>query len=175
MDDGMVHVYYGNGKGKTSAAFGLAMRASGRGKRVLIAQFLKSNDSGERIAAKLINNMTLLPCPDRVTFTDEMTEQEKSDMHIYYDSLFNRAVDMAVRDKYDVIILDEVLTAIYAGLLEKSKLVDLLKERDEQLEVVMTGCCADDDIIEYADYASKIEAVKHPYNSGTPARIGIEL
>ena len=162
MEDGMVYVYFGEGKGKTSAAFGLAMRASGRGKRVLIAQFLKNNDSGERNAANLLNNMTVLPCPDRVTFTSDMTEQEKEDMHIYYDSLFRRAADMVLREEFDAVVFDEILTAVEAGLLDKTRLTDLLKNRSQDTEIILTGTSADEDIIALADYVSKIERIKQP-------------
>lgn len=174
MQNGMIHIYCGNGKGKTTAAFGLALRAAGRKKKVLISQFLKSNDSGERTAIDLIEGITLMPCLDKVNFTGDMDEQEKQDMHIYYTSQLKRADELAKLGQYDMLILDEVLVAVETGLIEKSELLDIIDNKPEGLELVMTGNCSDEEIMNKADYLSEIKELRHPYRDGAGARIGIE-
>lgn len=171
---GLTHIYCGNGKGKTTTAFGLAMRAAGRSKKILIAQFLKNNDSGERNSAALLRNITLLPCPENIKFTFDMNDQEKKDMAVYCKGLLDRAFFMAEQDAYDMLILDEVLPAVDSGIIERQTLVDLIINKPSTMELILTGRCEDKSLYNYADYVSEINDIKHPYSNGITARIGIE-
>lgn len=174
MQNGLIHIYFGDGKGKTTAAFGLALRAAGRKKKALISQFLKSADSGERIAVDLIEGITLMPCLDKVSFACDMDEQEKQDMHIYYTSQLKRADELARLGQYDMLILDEVLPAVETGLIEKEVLLEIMDNKPQELELVLTGRCSDSEILDRADYLSEIKELRHPFKDGVKARLGIE-
>lgn len=171
----MIHLYYGDGKGKTTAAVGLAVRAAGAGLRVLFVQFLKSAGSGERAALKEIKNVTLTPCPQSVPFTFQMEPDELTRFTEEYNLLFEKAVSKESLDRYDVIILDEVFSLIDCGMLAKDKLLSFLKSAPKHAETVLTGHSVGRDFIELCDYVSEIKKISHPYDKGTAARRGIEF
>ena len=158
----MLHLYCGNGKGKTTAAMGLALRAAGRGKRVVIAQFLKGADSGERLA---------LPVPDAVKFSFRMSEDERrSEAQRYQDLL--KLISRTARGCF-LLVLDEACAAVNTGLLP---LEDLLACLDSlECEVVLTGRDPAPELMERADYITSMEAVRHPFEQGITAREGIEF
>lgn len=167
----MLHLYCGNGKGKTTAAMGLALRAAGRGKRVVIAQFLKGADSGERFALAQLPQVTLLPVPDAVTFSFRMTEEERRAEARRYQDLLE-----LIRQEAPgcfLLVLDEACAAVNTGLLP---LEDLLSCLDSlECEVVLTGRDPAPQLVERADYITSMEAVRHPFEQGISARKGIEF
>jgi cob(I)alamin adenosyltransferase len=173
---GMIHVYTGDGKGKTTAAFGLAARAVGHGKRVLFAQFLKGGreDSGELRMGKLSPlHMTVLrfhqvhPRFDPTVKPDELAVQVQKD--------FEDLKQTILREEYDLVVLDEVDNCVCQGLLPIESLLSLLEEKPVALELVLTGRGADPRVIEKADYVTEMRKIKHPAEtSGVPAREGIE-
>lgn len=167
----MLHLYCGNGKGKTTAAMGLALRAAGRGKRVVIAQFLKGADSGERFALAQLPQVTLLPVPDTVKFSFRMTEEEcRAEAQRYQDLLAQ--IRQAAQDCF-LLVLDEACAAVNTGLLP---LEDLLSCLDSlACEVVLTGRDPVPQLVERADYITSMEAVRHPFEQGISAREGIEF
>lgn len=169
---GLVHIYMGEGKGKTTAAVGLASRVSGRGGSAVFAQFLKGADSGERKSLALLPGVTLMPVPEIVKFTFQMTDDEKRQCAEYTARQFAAACVRAA-DK-DILILDEVLGAIQARMLPQSAVVNFLRCKPAALEVVLTGREADAELLAMADYVSRVDCVKHPYQRGVPARRGIE-
>ena len=169
---GLVHIYCGDGKGKTSAAIGLAVRAAGRGKKVLISRFLKTDDSGEVMILKEIPGITVLPCEKSFGFLFRMSEEQKKEAASYYQEQFEKTVKMA--ERYDLLILDEMMASISGKMVPEERVLQFLQENPENLEVVLTGRNPSDRLKEEADYISEILAVRHPYEQGIPAREGIE-
>lgn len=170
----MIQIYYGDGKGKTSAAVGAAVRAAGRGMKVLFVQFLKSEDSGERKILSEIQGITLPPCPLELDFTYNMTASQKIQASKIFREMFERAVRTALVSNYNILILDEVLTAIQTGMLSESEVYNFLTDAPARLEIILTGHILPKKIANIADYISKVVKEKHPFDNGTRARKGIE-
>ena len=173
-DLGLVHIYCGEGKGKTTCSVGLTVRACGYGLHVLFMQFLKSGDSSELKILKSLPGIDVLGTKPIKKFSFQMTEEEKEETRQINAEQFADLVKMLENDHYDMLVLDEVLGSIEAGLLDDQLIVNFLKNRPEQLEVVMTGRYPTAELEELADYVSRIDKVKHPYDKGIPARAGIE-
>ena len=173
-DLGLIHIYCGEGKGKTTCAVGLTVRASGYGLHVLFMQFLKSGDSSELKVLRQLPEVEVLGTKPIKKFSFQMTEEEKAETREVNRQQFADAVAMLGRDHYDMLVLDEVLGAIEAGLFDEQVVVDFLKNKPEQLEVVMTGRYPGDALVELSDYVSRIDKVKHPFDKGIGARAGIE-
>ena len=164
---GLIHIYCGDGKGKTTAAIGLAVRAAGRGKRVVIARFLKNDDSGEVGVLERVPGITLIPCRKSFGFTWNMTEKERQEAGAYYEALLEEAWELAL-------VLDEALGACSAGMIREERLLKLLDEKPEGLEVVLTGRSPSEELLARGDYVTRMEAVRHPYEKGIGARAGVE-
>lgn len=173
-DLGLVHIYCGEGKGKTTCSVGLTVRACGYGLHVLFMQFLKSGDSSELKILKSLQGVEVLGTKPIKKFSFQMTDEEKAETRKVNEEQFNDMVKMLEKDHYDMLVLDECLGAIEAGLLDEQVIVNFLKNRPEQLEVVLTGRYPSEELVELADYVSRIDKVKHPYDKGIPARAGIE-
>ena len=171
---GCVHVYCGDGKGKTTASIGLAVRAAGRKKQVVIVRFLKTDDSGEVPVLRSIPEICILPCEKSFGFFFNMTEEQKKEAAAYYDSLLTLAFDTAKDKDADLLILDEIMASCNYGLVSEKKLLSLIEGRPEKLEVVLTGRNPSEKILETADYVSEICKKKHPFDVGIQAREGIE-
>lgn len=169
---GLIHIYCGDGKGKTSAATGLAMRAAGRGKQVVAARFLKTDDSGEVEILRRIPEIILLPCEKTFGFVSSMDEETKKQAAAYNLGLFERAAMLA--EDADMVVLDEIMAAVNYGMVPEQKVLDFISGRPERLEVVMTGRNPKESFLEAADYVSEIQKIKHPYDRGILARKGIE-
>lgn len=170
---GLIHIYSGDGKGKTTAAIGLAVRAAGRGKKVLIARFLKNDDSGEVAGLKQINGIQLLPCEKQFGFFFQMTDKQKEEAGVYYLELFKKSIAL-VKENVDLLILDEIMAACNYQLVEEQQLVDFLQNKPKDLEVVLTGRNPSEALIQLSNYHSEIKMRKHPYEEGIAAREGIE-
>lgn len=167
---GLLHIYCGKGKGKTTAALGLAVRAAGRGMDVAVARFLKTEDSGEVEMLRRLPGIFLFPCEQSFGFTFSMGEEEKVKAAAYYRELFHKARSR----RADMLILDEILAACNTGLVDKGELEAFLLERPAGLEVVLTGRNPWEKLLAMADYVTEMQAVKHPFQQGIPARRGIE-
>ena len=164
----MLQIYYGDGKGKTTAAFGLALRAAGRGRRVVIAQFLKSEDSGERRSMESVPHVLLLPLPEHLN----MDVVERAEYEEYAGRLLDDTALLAVKNS--VLILDEVLGTIETDILPASEIDDFLAKLPENCEVVLTGRKAPKELLDRADYITEFRAERHPFEKGVQAREGIE-
>ena len=156
---GLVHIYCGDGKGKTSAAIGLAVRAAGCGKRVVIARFLKTDHSGEVEILRKIPEITLIPCRKVFGFVRCMEEETKKECAEYNRELFQEAVKLA-KDA-DLVVFDEIMAAVNYGMLSEKDVLDFLKERPKKdepdgLEVVFTGRNPSEKLMAEADYVSEI-------------------
>ncbi len=169
---GYVHIYCGDGKGKTSAAVGMVIRAAGRGKKIVVARFLKTDDSGEVEVLKSIPQITVLPCERVFGFVSAMDEQTRKEAAAYNQELFEKAVSLA--KTADMVMLDEIMAAVNYGMVSEKRVEEFLRDRPGALEVVMTGRDPSKLLLSMADCVSEIKKVRHPYDRGIPARKGIE-
>ncbi|MDF2654240.1 MAG: Cob(I)alamin adenosyltransferase [Bacillota bacterium] len=176
MDEnrGLIHLYYGDGKGKTTAALGLAARAAGSGMQVVILQFLKNQETGELAVLQGIPGITVLRGKEGAGFSFTMTEEEKIRTREIHDQNLDQAKELAKKGDCDLLILDEAIGACARNLLDSSQLEDFLRNKPHRLEVVLTGRNPAQWMLDCADYASEIRKVKHPFDRGIPARKGIE-
>ncbi|NME81917.1 cob(I)yrinic acid a,c-diamide adenosyltransferase [Clostridium sp. SM-530-WT-3G] len=175
MELGLIHIYCGDGKGKTTAAMGLGMRAAGRDKKVLLTQFLKDNDSGElNSIEKLGDNFVVLKGDPVKKFFKFMSPEEQMVTRNEHIARFRAVAKKASDENFDLLIMDELVASINNGLIPLEEVIEFLEEKPDTLEVVMTGRNPDPKLIELADYVSEIKAVKHPYEKGINARVGIE-
>lgn len=171
---GLIHIYTGNGKGKTTAAAGLALRFAGSGGKVLYCQFLKNDDSGELSALSQLDSVTFLPCGRSFGFTSRMSDTKRQEAASHYTSYFEKILLKLEQDSYGLLILDEILVADRQNFIPHGRLVSFLAQKPDHLEVVLTGRNPSDDLMELADYISDIRKIKHPFDRGIPARKGIE-
>lgn len=171
---GLIHVYCGDGKGKTTAAMGLALRAAGSGFRVAIVQFLKNGGSGELKALSSLPGVRVLSGKGVDGFTFSMTEQQKEIVRAVHQAHFEEAVEWCRQGEVELLVLDEAVGASRMGLLDTEALLDFLRKKPEGLEVVLTGREPSDELLCLADYVSEIKKIKHPYDRGIHAREGIE-
>ena len=167
---GMVHIYTGDGKGKTSSATGLAIRCAGYGKKVKIFQFLKATPTGELESLKKlgIDVVRINSCEN---FYYDMTEAEKQ---ITKEETLN-AVKSIFSEASDLVVLDEILCTLNNGILSVDDVIQIIKNKPQNTELVLTGRNMPQILMEYADYVSEIKCVKHPYQSGVDARCGIDF
>lgn len=171
---GLIHIYYGDGKGKTTAAVGLAVRCAGRGNKVLLVQFLKSRDSGELYSLAKLPDIEVMRGKESKKFTFQMNEEEKHALLIEHNKMFEQVLAKIKNGGYSLLILDEVIGALNAKVFEMPKLIEFLRHRPENLEVVLTGRNPAPELVEIADYVSEMRKVKHPMDKGIMAREGIE-
>lgn len=172
LDRGLVQVYTGDGKGKTTAALGLALRAAGHGMRVHIVQFMKGwTDYGELVSLRNQPNITLVQF-GRPDFVDR-DNPDPRDVRMAQDAL-QHGLDVVASGEYDVVILDEVNVALDFGLVSLEQVLKLLDARPPHVELVLTGRAAHPEIMQRADLVTEMRSVKHPYDTGTAGRKGIE-
>ena len=171
----MKHIYYGDGKGKTTAAIGLAVRAAGSKMKVLFVQFLKTEFSGERHIRSHTENVTLTFCPLELKFTFDMDDKEKAQAAKIFKGIFDNAVTTALTEKYDMVVLDEVFEAINAHMLSESEVYEFITNAPSSMEIVMTGHNPPQKFMDCADYITEFKKIKHPYDRGITGRIGIEF
>ena len=165
----MIQIYCGDGKGKTTAAIGLAVRAAGRGNPVVIAQFLKSADSGERLILGKLSGVTLLEIPDEMKFVFAMNEEEKRAERERQTALFEKAAALSELNGAGVLVLDELCSAVSTGMVTA-----FLDRRPAELEVVITGRDPAAELERRADYITEMKKRRHPFDQGQAARKGIE-
>jgi cob(I)alamin adenosyltransferase len=169
---GYVQVYTGDGKGKTTAALGLALRAVGAGKSVYIAHFMKKGDYGEMVAMERLGGKVAAEQFGTGRFVRGKPDEE--DLAVARKGL--QALISALESRrYDLVIADEINSAAACGVLEATDLLDLIAHRPEQVELVLTGRGALPEVIEAADLVTEMRAVKHYFEQGVPARKGIEF
>jgi cob(I)alamin adenosyltransferase len=170
---GYVQVYTGNGKGKTTAALGLAFRAAGRGFKTYIAQFLKGRPTGEVEAAKKLAPLIRIEPFGRKGFLTVKDGPEDEDITRAGAGL-KRALEAMLSGDYRIVVLDEVNTAVHFKVLPEQDVLDFLDRRPAGVEVVLTGRYAPESFIVRADLVTEMKAVKHYYDRGVKAREGIE-
>ena len=175
MQKGRVHIYTGEGKGKTTAAIGLAVRAAGQGLKVLFVQFFKLDDasSGEKEILKKLPGIELLRSNVRhPIFTKEKTDKELLKQSI--SEIFETVKKKIASDDINLLVLDEINSVLSGGWLAINDMVNFLKNKPEGLEVVLTGRDAPVELVKMADYVTEMLKIKHPFDSDVKARKGIE-
>lgn len=169
---GLVLVFTGNGKGKTTAALGLALRSWGYEMKVLILQFIKSQQCGEHLAAERMPGLEIRPLGlGFINFNDQndIERQKQSAKEVLNE------VETALHSgKYQLLILDEVIYALNYGLVELADVIKIIKNKPNSLHLVLTGRDAPQEIIDQADLVTEMLEIKHPYKKGIPAQKGIE-
>ena len=179
LEQGLVQIYTGDGKGKTTAAFGLALRAAGQGNKVLIYQFLKppSLDIGERFALELGAVRIRTEAVDVPWNMSESFKDEKAvaRMQTAISEALERIAQTAEKRFYDVIILDEIVFCLSRGLAKLEDIKSIVDKKDSAVEIILTGSGATSELIEMADLVTEMKKVKHPFDKGLPARRGIEF
>ncbi len=169
-DLGKIHVYTGNGKGKTTAALGLALRAVGAGYQVYIIQFLKGQDYSELKSLRRLKGVTL----KRFGLKSFIIKKPKPADIIQAQRGLAWATKILKSKKFDVVILDEIFLAVFFKMLKVSDLVSLIKIKPANVELILTGRKASEQIIKLADYVTEMKEIKHPFQQGLGARRGIE-
>ena len=175
----MIHLYTGEGKGKTTAAIGLCIRAAGRGYSVCFSQFMKGNDTGELYVLEKLTNVEILRSRKNYGFYASMSEADKRELTEVHNDILDSLIERAKSGTCRMIIMDEVTYPVKWGLLDIKRLETLLemgKEgSDQEVEIIMTGRDAKGILKKTADYITQMECVRHPYERGTTARKGIEF
>lgn len=167
-----MQVYTGEGKGKTTAAFGLALRAIGRGLKVYIIQFIKGGfDYGELYIVDKLPNLKLKAFGRGKFVTTKPAQKE--DIQLAEEALA-LAQKVVKSGDYDIVILDEINVALELKLIETRKVVELIENKPKHVELVLTGRYAPEKIVEIADLVTEMKEIKHPFNKGYGARKGIE-
>lgn len=170
---GLIHIYCGDGKGKTTAATGLAVRAAGAGKKVVFTQFFKDGSSSEIQVLQNVDNIHVIHCETVRGFWKYMTDDQKAKASEDYTKLFLDVIALAA--DADLLILDEILSACNHGAVAENVVTDFLNNKPEKLEVVLTGRNPSVHLLERADYVTEMQKMKHPYDCGIAARKGIEF
>jgi len=175
-EKGLIHVYYGDGKGKTTASLGLALRAAGCEKNVVIVEFIKNWICGEHNSIPHISNITLLRGKAAGgKFIREMSDEEKQVTKASQDECLRKALELVESGQCDVLILDEAIEAQSLGMLDAELIEGLIHNKPDSLELVITGHDPDTRLLEKADYVTEMVKRKHPYDEGVCARQGIEF
>lgn len=172
---GMIHLYTGEGKGKTTAAVGLAVRAAGNGKRVCFGQFMKGNVTGEVTLLSVMEGIQICRLPKNFGFANQMSREEKAEITAIHTQMLKKMAGLAKDGLIDVLVMDE-LTYVYTyELIDTSMLTDFLRNKPDKLEIVITGRNPIPLLYEVADYITDMQCVRHPYEKGIAAREGIEF
>lgn len=170
MEKGYVHVYTGNGKGKTTAALGLSLRAISAGKKVFFGQFIKGMDYSELESQKYLPNFKIQQFGRDCFIYKDPTDE---DIRIAREGL-EICRQILNSDEYDIVVLDELNIATYYKLFSPDEVIEILKNRNPHIEVIITGRYSDEKIIEFADLVTEMKEIKHYYCKGVEARKGIE-
>ena len=170
---GLIHIYCGDGKGKTTAAVGLSVRAAGAGKKVIFTQFFKDGSSSEIGMLRGMSNITVCHCQTVRGFFRNMSADERARAAADYGRLFEDVCALA-RD-VDLLVLDEIISACNTGVVDEEAVRGFLANKPDGLEVVLTGRNPSEPLLALADYVTEMKKIRHPYDRGVLARRGIEF
>jgi cob(I)alamin adenosyltransferase len=170
---GYIQVYTGNGKGKTTASLGLAVRAAGHGLKTVIIQFMKGwIDYGELKGVAMLSPLVTIHQAGRDTFVDRESP-DPEDIRLARDG-WELAKETILDGKADIVVLDEINCAVDFGLLPVGEVLDLLRRKPDGMEIVLTGRGAPEEIVAAADLVTEMREIKHYYAKGIDARVGVE-
>lgn len=175
MNKGYIQIYTGNGKGKTTAAMGLSIRAAGNGMKVCIVQFLKAWKTGELNSLEKLDNIDVFRFQTIKKFTWQLNEEEFNALKLEVKKTYDFILEVFEEKKYDVVIVDEIMGALGAKLLTEQEVLDLMDRKPETIELVMTGRNPTEAIINKADLVTEMNPIKHYYEQGVKSREGIEF
>ena len=170
MEKAYIHLYTGNGKGKTTAALGLSLRAVCAGKKVFFGQFIKGMEYSELKSQEFLPNFKIQQFGRDCFIYNEPTEE---DIKIAREGL-KICEEVLIQGEYDIVVLDELNIGIYYKLFSVDEVIEILKKRALHVEVIITGRYAEEKLIEYADLVTEMKEIKHYYSQGVEARLGIE-
>ncbi len=170
---GLIHLYCGDGKGKSTASVGLSVRAAGAGRKVVFTQFFKDGTSSELRVLRALPEVEVLVCERHFGRFRNMSEAEKREAKEAYSALLEKALEKAAGA--DLLVLDEAVSACGHGVISEEKLLAFLRDKPEELEVVLTGREPSQGLYDAADYITRMEKLRHPFDVGVPARKGIEF
>lgn len=175
LTTGLVEVYMGDGKGKTTAALGQAMRSAGCGLKVYMVQFLKGNETGElESCKKLYPEFQIFRFENPRGFFWTLNDTEKAELMKEIDNAFSFCRRVVQNNECDVLILDEIMGVLQNKLFPVENVINLIKNKPQTMEIIMTGRTAPQEIIDMADLVTEMKEIKHYYEKGIPARKGIE-
>lgn len=170
----MIHVYCGDGKGKTTAAIGLSIRAAGAGKQVIFAQFMKGRDSSELAILRRIENIEVLRNAQDYGFLFQMSQEDRQAVRKMHEHTLSEVIERVKQGQAELVVLDEITYPYKEELIDCGLLEHFIKNLDSKVELVLTGRSPASFFLEQADYITEMACVRHPYQKGQPARIGIE-
>lgn len=175
LEKGLIQIYTGDGKGKTTAAFGLVLRALGRGFNVAVFQFLKGATSGEVLALDAFKDTCrVYSCNSQKKFVWHMNDAELDQLKRDTVEGFEQAKQLSVSEACDILILDEAVWAVNHGYIDLDEMLEFLKNKSDHIEIILTGRNACKDLIKAADLVTEMKKIKHPFDQGVNARMGIE-
>ncbi|MBQ1274676.1 MAG: cob(I)yrinic acid a,c-diamide adenosyltransferase [Cellulosilyticum sp.] len=175
MENGLVQVYCGKGKGKTTAAIGLGIRALGNGYKVIMIQFLKHDTTSEcKMIKALEPDFKIFHFEKKRGFTWQLNDEEKQEIKSETSNALKFASKVMDTGQCDVLILDEILNSLELGFVSEEEVITLIENKSDDVELVLTGRTLPESIANKADYISRIESIKHPMDKGIDARKGIE-
>ncbi len=172
---GLIHLYTGDGKGKTTAAIGLAVRAAGAGMKVVFAQFMKGRDTSELKSLSSLEGVTIVRNDEDLGWFKKNDKEQADRYTQVHNNILDEIETFIMNGECDVLILDEVTYPYNYGIIDKERLQALIKDKPEELEIVLTGRNAPEFMTEAADYLTEMKCHKHPYQQGIQARYGIEF
>lgn len=170
LEKGYIQVYTGNGKGKTTAALGISLRTICAGNKVFFGQFMKGQDYSERKACQLLPGMTMEQFGGQFFLNGEPTEKDISDAKAGLEKMR----EVLSSGQYDLVVFDEINTTLFFKLVTVEEVMSILDLKPEKTEVILTGRYAPQEIIDRADLCTEMKEIKHYYNAGVDARVGIE-
>lgn len=175
IKEGYVQIYTGDGKGKTTAAIGLGIRAAGNDMVVYMVQFLKNRKSGEiKSINKLGSNFKVYNFEKEKGFFWTLNEEEKKELKYEINETYKFCIETIKNNRCDILILDEIMGALTNKLLNEQQIIDLIEIKPRTMEIIMTGRNVPEAIINKADLVTEMKEIKHYFNKGVPAREGIE-
>lgn len=175
MEKGYIQIYTGDGKGKTTAALGQAFRAAGAGLNIIMVQFLKGRKTGELESVKrLSENLRIIRIGETDKFFNEMSLEEIEQLKEKIAEGIKKVIEILEKKQTDILILDEIFGAITNQLISRAVLHNILDQKPETMEIILTGRAAASEFIERADLVTEMKEIKHYYQKGVKVRKGIE-